>query len=60
MAEIDRVPTRKENPVLPDEEMVRPDFVTGVDPERPSDLVERLEEIEKQDITGKGTPGPRP
>lgn len=60
MAEIDRIPTRKENPVLEDEEPRRPSFDKGVDPERPPELAERLAKIEEQDITGKGQQAPRP
>jgi len=51
---------KEENPVLPDENPRRPDFATGVDPERPSDLVSRLDQIEGQDLTGQGTQQPRP
>ena len=51
---------QEENPVLPDESPRRPDFDTGVDPERPSELVNRLDEIESQDLTGQGTQQARP
>ena len=51
-----------ENPMVPDEAPRRPSFDTGVDPERPEELVERLETIEEQDITapGPGHTHPRP
>lgn len=52
--------TQEENPVLPDESPKRPDFDTGVDPERPSELASRLDEIESQDLQGEGTQQPRP
>ena len=52
--------TQEENPVLPDEPPSRPDFDKGVNQERPTELVNRLEEIEEQDITGEGTQQPRP
>jgi hypothetical protein len=44
----------KENPAMPDEMPTRPGFNKGVDPERPQELVDRLEEIEAQDVTAPG------
>ncbi len=52
--------SQADNPVLPDEPPRRPDFDTGVDPERPTELADRMAELEGQDLTGKGTPHPRP
>ena len=46
--------TLKENPAVPDEAPTRPEFNVGVDPERPQELVDRLEQIEAQDITAPG------
>jgi hypothetical protein len=37
--------TQEENPVLPDQPPSRPDFNTGVDPERPQELVDRMAQI---------------
>lgn len=42
-----------DNPMLPDEEPSRPDFVTGAKP-MPGELQERLDKIEEQDITAPG------
>ena len=44
----------EENPVMPDEPPTRPDFATGVKEERPQELVDRLEQIEAQDVTAPG------
>lgn len=47
--------TQAENPAIPDDPPTRPDFDTGVDPERPQELVNRLEQIEAQDVTAPGS-----
>lgn len=46
----------KDNPVMPNEMPTRRAFNTGVHPERPQALVDRLDKIEAQDITA---PGPK-
>lgn len=58
--DIAKSPTRKDNPVLPDEPPTRPGFATGVDPERPEALVEDLKKIDGQDLRGEGELQPRP
>ena len=54
--------SQKDNPAIPDESPRRPEFDTGVDPERPQELVDRLAEIERQDVTAPGPQAghPRP
>jgi hypothetical protein len=52
--------SQEENPFLPDDSPRRPDFETGVDPERPQELVNRLDQIEGQDLQGEGTQQSRP
>ncbi len=52
--------TQEENPFLPDEAPRRPDFDTGVEPERPQELVNKMEQVEQQDLQGEGTQQPRP
>ncbi len=43
-----------DNPAVPTEVPTSPDFDTGVDPERPQELVDRLAQIEAQDVTAPG------
>ena len=46
--------SQKDNPALPDEPPRRPEADVGVDPERPDELVDILDDVERQDITAPG------